>query len=51
MDLKRVTGGLIYQDRDLGKLADVRALTVATKRKPTEDEYQSLAFAWKVCSM
>jgi phosphoribosylaminoimidazolecarboxamide formyltransferase/IMP cyclohydrolase len=49
MDLKRVTGGLIYQDRDLGKIADVRALTVATKRKPTDEEYQALAFAWKVC--
>ncbi len=25
MDLKKVTGGLIYQDRDLGKIADVRS--------------------------
>ncbi len=49
MDLKKVTGGLIYQDRDLGRLADVRKLTVATKRKPTDEEYEGLAFAWKVC--
>ena len=49
MDLKKVTGGLIYQDRDLGKIADVRALAVATKRKPTDDEYEALSFAWKVC--
>ncbi|MGE5174013.1 MAG: bifunctional phosphoribosylaminoimidazolecarboxamide formyltransferase/IMP cyclohydrolase [Betaproteobacteria bacterium] len=49
MDMKKVVGGLIYQDRDLGKLADVRALRVATKRKPTDDEYEALAFAWKVC--
>ena len=49
MDLKRVTGGLIYQDRDLGEIADVKTLTVATKRAPTDEEYQALAFAWKVC--
>jgi len=49
MDLKKVVGGLIYQDRDLGGIDDVRKLTVATKRKPTDDEYQALAFAWKVC--
>ena len=49
MDLKKVVGGLIYQDRDLGRIADVRALRVATKRKPTDEEYEALAFAWKVC--
>jgi len=49
MDMKRVTGGLIYQDRDLGKIADVKTLQVASKRTPTDDEYEALAFAWKVC--
>jgi phosphoribosylaminoimidazolecarboxamide formyltransferase/IMP cyclohydrolase len=49
MDMKKIVGGLIYQDRDLGKIPDARALRVATKRKPTEDEYEALAFAWKVC--
>ncbi len=49
MDMKKVVGGLIYQDRDLGKITDVRSLRVATKRKPTDDEYEALAFAWKVC--
>jgi phosphoribosylaminoimidazolecarboxamide formyltransferase/IMP cyclohydrolase len=49
MDMKRVVGGLIYQDRDLGRIADLRKLTVATSRKPTDDEYTALAFAWKVC--
>jgi len=49
MDLKKVVGGLIYQDRDLGKIADIRALRVATKRNPTDEEYEALAFAWKVC--
>ncbi len=49
MDMKRIVGGLIYQDRDLGRIADVRKLTVATTRKPTDGEYEALAFAWKVC--
>ncbi len=49
MDMKKVVGGLIYQDQDLGRIADVRSLRVATKRKPTDDEYEALAFAWKVC--
>jgi phosphoribosylaminoimidazolecarboxamide formyltransferase/IMP cyclohydrolase len=49
MDMKKVTGGLIYQDRDLGRIADVRKLSVGTARKPTDDEYEALAFAWKVC--
>jgi phosphoribosylaminoimidazolecarboxamide formyltransferase/IMP cyclohydrolase len=49
MDLKKVVGGIIYQDRDLGRIADVKTLQVATKRKPGSDEYEALAFAWKVC--
>jgi phosphoribosylaminoimidazolecarboxamide formyltransferase/IMP cyclohydrolase len=49
MDMKRIVGGLIYQDRDLGRVEDVRKLIVATTRKPTDDEYAALAFAWKVC--
>ncbi len=49
MDMKKIVGGLIYQDRDLGKIAEIRSLRVATKRMPTDDEYGALAFAWKVC--
>jgi len=49
MDMKKIVGGLIYQDRDLGKITDIRKLTVATRRKPTDEEYGGLAFAWKVC--
>lgn len=48
-DLKKLVGGLILQDRDLGALADLKTLAVPTKRKPTEDEYAACAFAWKVC--
>ena len=49
MDLKKIAGGLIYQDRDLGRIADIGKLPVATTRKPTDDEYTALAFAWKIC--
>jgi phosphoribosylaminoimidazolecarboxamide formyltransferase/IMP cyclohydrolase len=48
-DLKKLVGGLIVQDRDLGVLTDLRALPVPTIRKPTEDEYAACGFAWKVC--
>jgi phosphoribosylaminoimidazolecarboxamide formyltransferase / IMP cyclohydrolase len=48
-DLKKLVGGLIVQDRDLGVLADLRALMVPTVRKPTDEEYAACAFAWKVC--
>ena len=48
-DLKKLVGGLIVQDRDLGRLPDVKALKVPTVRRPTEDEYAACAFAWIVC--
>ncbi len=47
-DMKRVVGGMIIQDYDLGKIENVKKLKVVTKRKPTEAEYKGLAFAWKV---
>ncbi len=47
-DIKRVRGGLLVQDRDLG--ADMReGMQVVTERKPTEAEWGELLFAWKVC--
>jgi len=48
-DLKKLVGGLIVQDRDLGVLTDLRSLSVPTVRKPTDEEYATCAFAWKVC--
>jgi phosphoribosylaminoimidazolecarboxamide formyltransferase/IMP cyclohydrolase len=48
-DLKKLVGGLIVQDRDLGRLDDVKALTVPTVRKPTDEEYAACHFAWIVC--
>ena len=49
LDLKKLVGGLIVQDRDLGVLTDIRGLQVPTMRKPTDEEYAACAFAWKVC--
>ena len=49
LDLKKLVGGMILQDRDLGALSDLKALKIPTKRKPSESEYAACAFAWKVC--
>jgi phosphoribosylaminoimidazolecarboxamide formyltransferase/IMP cyclohydrolase len=46
-DYKRVNGGLLVQDRDLG-LITAGDLKVATKRQPTAQEIGDLLFAWKV---
>lgn len=50
LDFKRVNGGLLVQDRDLG-LITADQLTVVTKRKPTEAEISDLLFTWKVAKM
>jgi phosphoribosylaminoimidazolecarboxamide formyltransferase/IMP cyclohydrolase len=46
-DFKRVTGGLLVQDRDLGLVTE-SDLKVVSKRAPTEQEMRDLLFAWKV---
>ncbi|MCC5881656.1 MAG: bifunctional phosphoribosylaminoimidazolecarboxamide formyltransferase/IMP cyclohydrolase [Halomonas sp.] len=46
-DFKRVTGGLLVQDRDLGMIGRDE-LTVVSERVPSEQELRDLAFAWKV---
>ncbi|MBW6391542.1 bifunctional phosphoribosylaminoimidazolecarboxamide formyltransferase/IMP cyclohydrolase [Billgrantia antri] len=46
-DFKRVTGGLLVQDRDLGMVGRDE-LTVVSERVPSEQEMRDLAFAWKV---
>jgi phosphoribosylaminoimidazolecarboxamide formyltransferase/IMP cyclohydrolase len=48
MDFRRVAGGLLLQDWDATSV-DVRSLIAVTKRQPTQDEYEGLEFAWKVC--
>ncbi len=47
LDYKRVNGGLLVQDRDLGKVFD-EDLRIVSKRKPSEDEMRDLTFCWKV---
>ena len=49
-DLKRVTGGLLVQDRDLGMVTEAD-LKIVTKRAPTEEEIRDLLFTWKVAKM
>ncbi|MBU0650923.1 bifunctional phosphoribosylaminoimidazolecarboxamide formyltransferase/IMP cyclohydrolase [bacterium] len=47
-DMKKVVGGLLVQDRDLGMIEE-RDLKVATKKKPTKEQIKAMLFAWKVC--
>ena len=47
-DMRRVRGGLLVQDRD----EDIEMrdeMQVVTERKPTEEEWGEMLFAWKVC--
>ncbi len=46
-DFRRVTGGLLVQDRDTGAVA-AENLEVVTRRAPTAAEMRDLLFAWKV---
>ncbi|MCO7224669.1 bifunctional phosphoribosylaminoimidazolecarboxamide formyltransferase/IMP cyclohydrolase [Pleionea sp. CnH1-48] len=46
-DYKRVNGGLLVQDRDLGLITE-QDLKIVTKRVPTEEEMRDLLFCWKV---
>jgi len=48
LDLRRVRGGLLVQDRDLLDLDESR-LKVVTSREPTPREWADLRFAWTVC--
>jgi phosphoribosylaminoimidazolecarboxamide formyltransferase/IMP cyclohydrolase len=47
LDFKRVSGGLLVQDRDDGMVAD-KDLKVVSKRAPTAQEMRDLLFVWKV---
>ena len=46
-DYKRVNGGLLVQDRDLGVIS-AEDLKIVTQRQPTEAEIRDLLFSWKV---
>ena len=49
-DYKRVNGGMLVQDRDLGVIT-AADLQVVTERKPTEEEIRDLLFTWKAAKM
>lgn len=46
--VKNVSGGLLLQDADTGRVTEGE-LDVVTWRPPTADELRSLHFAWRVC--
>ncbi|MEY4769055.1 MAG: hypothetical protein RL637_1694 [Pseudomonadota bacterium] len=46
-DFKRVSGGLLVQERDEAQIT-ANELTVVSQRQPTETELADLLFAWKV---
>ena len=47
LDYKRVNGGVLVQDRDLG-MVTADDLKVVSKVQPTEQQMRDLLFAWKV---
>ncbi len=47
LDFKRVRGGLLVQDADIGRIS-MDELKVVTERVPTDAELRDLQFAWKV---
>ena len=46
--LRQVIGGMLVQDRD-ADLDDRAEMQVVSERRPTEEEWQELLFAWRVC--
>ncbi|MGB7280836.1 MAG: bifunctional phosphoribosylaminoimidazolecarboxamide formyltransferase/IMP cyclohydrolase [Candidatus Acidiferrum sp.] len=48
LQLKRILGGMLIQQPDLGEIKEDQLRTV-TKRAPTPAEMQTMRFAWKVC--
>jgi len=46
--VKHVSGGLLLQDADTGKVEESE-LKVVSSRPPTAEELRSLLFAWRIC--
>jgi len=46
--VKQISGGFLVQDEDAA-VVSAASLTVATVRKPTDQELAALIFAWRVC--
>jgi phosphoribosylaminoimidazolecarboxamide formyltransferase/IMP cyclohydrolase len=47
-DVKRVRGGILVQEPDRTE-EDRESMTVPTVREPTEEQWEDIVFAWKVC--
>jgi phosphoribosylaminoimidazolecarboxamide formyltransferase/IMP cyclohydrolase len=47
-ELRSVGGGLLVQDRDIGRV-EASALRCVTQRAPSEAEMRDMQFAWRVC--
>ena len=48
LDMRKIVGGILVQERDLGSLRDLSDLQIPSQRQPTNLEYQACDFAWKV---
>src|SRR5579884_2532974 len=46
--IRQVIGGVLVQDRDTSN-EDRDAMDVVSERRPTEEEWSELLFAWRVC--
>lgn len=47
LEYRTISGGILVQDKDV--LLGLENIKPVTERKPTQDEIESLKFAWKVC--
>lgn len=47
LDFKRVSGGLLVQQKDFGVVGEAD-LKIVTKRQPTQQEMRDLLFTWRV---
>jgi phosphoribosylaminoimidazolecarboxamide formyltransferase/IMP cyclohydrolase len=47
-EVRQVTGGLLVQDRDSSR-DEREGMEVVTGRRPSDDEWSDLLFAWRVC--
>lgn len=46
-DIKKVSGGFLLQDLD-AKRIDIRRCPIVTKKRPSDEEWAALDFAWRV---
>jgi len=47
LDMRVISGGILVQDLDTGRL-DPSALQVVTERRPSDEEMKALLFAWTI---